>query len=1590
MHHEHDPPPTDSDDVLAGAFVNRQTQATLFLSGIECGVELQPSTTRAREDRIEIVTIPSLPHDYDPSQHQTDLLEQPETTENETTTASFIASLGRFQSQSGAQLLALKHITLEHGPVANYFRVGVQRSTSRELEEGVIGGREVVVGSAGSDATAQKIIHVVSDSPVRRLSPWRLFDANSTDPNARNGSGASSVTSSPVRYDANGNPVPEGRKSTGGTSRRQQDSTKLAEPSLSTKRALVKSRGSMSSGITVMRYNTTGNYANTATPIVRNLTTSVGELFHSSHILSALRSSFGGAAVSNVTGGSREENGGGSGNPQYSTFENGVRALTILRDSAGSLKLNGSNGSFLNARKASVSDAGKRSGLVQESAGDIELGITALNDGNTVDKLLNSKIIFIQECSPHPISVFSVISNIEKQPKKEKKSKKNLFNIGSQPFADRFGFTMDAMKKTPKVKSYMRHVEPTGLLGTTVAPEYDVYNPLTLDDPELKTGKHRTVIKLPFFVSSIFLYSRPADIKRELNEHFRETHPSVDSQLTLSQIRNLKTRMIEIGRAQDMELSSVALAFVYFEKLVIKNFATKANRRLIASVCLLLAAKVNDPKEVKYNDLLEVVERVLEIPPKEVYQHEFSVYAALEFNLFIPLWQIMPHLERIIEATGQLDNPPAHISTTKQHRSDGTLSPSNTAPQKCNTNRPPTKTNANPQDDCDPADILGTVLVDPVGHHAVRMVSVIGTGSFAHVYLAESVAVASSSTSFESEKRAVKRLFKAGLDERQLVLQRQEAEVMKSMDPHPNVIQLLATVEDADCLYLIMEYCELDLYEAITQQGGFPEDVVKEVFVQIADAVLHCHNSGWFHRDLKPENCLISTANYKVKLADFGLTTAEEWSTELGCGSVRYMAPECFDLTHNTPEGLSPGQPVPPPAKSLPVPPGVLSGGYSPAANDVWALGVILLNLLFGKNPWFEAHMTDAIFSAFAISNPNILRQQFNLTLQFDAILRRVFELDPRRRCSVQDLKLLVESVTHFVEKDTAPSSLPTSAKSTANNRLKRRGHSSILAGPGYILAPGEPLPLLFSAPTASSSPRKTSQPLLRTKETISNLKAAVTATTVSAVASDAESQIVKTDSAALSHVSISTHVPEEIVQQSAVLTNVSPVARASSDADLDDAGCMSMSSSSTVHEDDGEGDFVVMDAVADSSDANMDIGEVEEIRLVPEETDVTQIHDGNMSHEGHAIVVDFVDDVADHEDVESRQENDSIRRAMNQEHVDRMMADDLESVEGSLLATPHVTDGSLRQASLAADDSVHYTDSAVDSQPSGEEPLAVEEVALAESMVTTHLVAVSSAEQHVESEVSKLLPDVPESIAPAAEPTILIPASDVLSMEASLPTPSTIAPPSMERQESLINPARQSTSMDPGAAAALFTNNGPGISQASSAKRSPSPLKWFGPFISRESARVSSGADASAGKIGVFRIVKKKSSVLLKKPVVDVSGVELSPNGSNTSAIRPGSPFNIIRKRRSSPTSGAVNGKHMSTATTVVNGDGSSHQVVLETASSSLAGLEIEDAVSSLSGSGKEVAKRKSTMSMKEFSSGLKGAFGIKKRPDALTEERN
>ncbi|KAF7721502.1 CDK5 and ABL1 enzyme substrate 2 [Apophysomyces ossiformis] len=105
---------------------------------------------------------------------------------------------------------------------------------------------------------------------------------------------------------------------------------------------------------------------------------------------------------------------------------------------------------------------------------------------------------------------------------------------------------------------------------------------------------------------------RPSDLKRELNEQFRLAHPQLAPEITLSKIRSIKSHLLDIGRAADLEISSVAHAYVYFEKLVIKAIDDELNE-----------------------------------DAEEVHGHEFAVFADLEFDLYIPRREFMPHFERI-------------------------------------------------------------------------------------------------------------------------------------------------------------------------------------------------------------------------------------------------------------------------------------------------------------------------------------------------------------------------------------------------------------------------------------------------------------------------------------------------------------------------------------------------------------------------------------------------------------------------------------------------------------------------------------------------------------------------------------------------------------------------------------------------------------------------------------------------------------------------------------------------------------------------------------------------------------------------------
>jgi serine/threonine protein kinase len=245
---------------------------------------------------------------------------------------------------------------------------------------------------------------------------------------------------------------------------------------------------------------------------------------------------------------------------------------------------------------------------------------------------------------------------------------------------------------------------------------------------------------------------------------------------------------------------------------------------------------------------------------------------------------------------------------------------------------------------------------------------------------------------------AVKALNKLGLDPRQRKFQQREIKLHHLASRHPNVVSLVRIMDSLDCTFVVIEFCpEGDLFSSITERGHFVGNdfLAKQAFLQILDAVMYCHSVGIYHRDLKPENILVTDLGRTVKLADFGLATTDYVTTDFGCGSTFYMSPECQ-------------QPSPRPYAC-----------YLSAPNDVWSLGVILVNLTCGRNPWKRASPEDSTFRAY-LKDQSFLKSILPLSTELDSILRRIFEIDPTKRITLPELRELIIRCPRFTTRSNA------------------------------------------------------------------------------------------------------------------------------------------------------------------------------------------------------------------------------------------------------------------------------------------------------------------------------------------------------------------------------------------------------------------------------------------------------------------------------------------------------------------------------------------------------------------------------------------
>jgi len=162
-----------------------------------------------------------------------------------------------------------------------------------------------------------------------------------------------------------------------------------------------------------------------------------------------------------------------------------------------------------------------------------------------------------------------------------------------------------------------------------------LYHPYLLDDPELTSGKHRKVLNLKSYTVSVIQYGKPAEIKKDINERFKESFPNAN--ITLSKLRSIKLEILDIGMKCGVDRATIAYAHIYFEKLVLKDKVTKANRKCCAGACLLLASKFNgDVKRGSFSPIIEAINDRFRLHLKDLLTFEVLVLIALEFQLCLP------------------------------------------------------------------------------------------------------------------------------------------------------------------------------------------------------------------------------------------------------------------------------------------------------------------------------------------------------------------------------------------------------------------------------------------------------------------------------------------------------------------------------------------------------------------------------------------------------------------------------------------------------------------------------------------------------------------------------------------------------------------------------------------------------------------------------------------------------------------------------------------------------------------------------------------------------------------------------------------
>ena len=217
-----------------------------------------------------------------------------------------------------------------------------------------------------------------------------------------------------------------------------------------------------------------------------------------------------------------------------------------------------------------------------------------------------------------------------------------------------------------------------------------------------------------------------------------------------------------------------------------------------------------------------------------------------------------------------------------------------------------------------------------------------------------------------------------------------EGESLRRLN-HPNIVKVLATVDEGSQHYIVMEYVGGgSVADLMRREPQLPVERVVSIGLELSDALSRAHHLNILHRDIKPANILLAEDG-TPRLTDFGLARVGQLprltETSSILGTLCYLGPEVFE------------------------------GREVNERSDIWSFGIVLFEMLTGQLPFNSESTFDLIWTIKNQPLPVLENLRNDIPASMANLIRRMLRKDnPARVESVRQVGVELETIMKELE----------------------------------------------------------------------------------------------------------------------------------------------------------------------------------------------------------------------------------------------------------------------------------------------------------------------------------------------------------------------------------------------------------------------------------------------------------------------------------------------------------------------------------------------------------------------------------------------